>query len=83
MDSVEVVLAMLLAVVASGYVVRMLPFPLPLPLAQIVLGAIIEGVFSHGGTAGAFPRWGCSATGTPSSNWRSGWWSSPCSAPGS
>jgi CPA1 family monovalent cation:H+ antiporter len=50
MDSVEVVLAMLLAVVASGYVVRMLPFPLPLPLAQIVLGAIIEGVFSHGVT---------------------------------
>jgi CPA1 family monovalent cation:H+ antiporter len=50
MDSVEVVLAMLLAVVASGYVVRMLPFPLPLPLAQIALGAIIEGVFGHGVT---------------------------------
>jgi Na+/H+ antiporter len=48
MGSVELVLAMLLAVVASGYLVRMLPFPLPLPLAQIALGAIIEGVFQHG-----------------------------------
>jgi CPA1 family monovalent cation:H+ antiporter len=50
MGSVEVVLAMLLAVVASGYVVRMLPFPLPLPLVQIALGAVIEGVFGHGVT---------------------------------
>jgi CPA1 family monovalent cation:H+ antiporter len=50
MDTVEVVLAMLLAVVASGYVVRVLPFPLPLPLAQIALGAVIEGVFGHGVT---------------------------------
>ncbi|MFL6674383.1 MAG: Na+/H+ antiporter [Massilia sp.] len=50
MDSVEVVLAMLLAVVASGYLVRMLPFPLPLPLAQIALGALIAGVFGHGVT---------------------------------
>jgi CPA1 family monovalent cation:H+ antiporter len=50
MDAVEVVLAMLLAVVASGYVVRMLPFPLPLPLAQIALGALIDGVLGHGVT---------------------------------
>ncbi|TFW34815.1 Na+/H+ antiporter [Massilia horti] len=50
MESVEVVLAMLLAVVASGYLVRMLPFPLPLPLAQIALGALIAGVFEHGMT---------------------------------
>jgi CPA1 family monovalent cation:H+ antiporter len=50
MDTVEVVLAMLLAVVASGYLVRMLPFPLPLPLAQVALGAVIEGVFGHGVT---------------------------------
>jgi CPA1 family monovalent cation:H+ antiporter len=28
----------------------MLPFPLPLPLAQIALGAVIEGVFGHGVT---------------------------------
>jgi CPA1 family monovalent cation:H+ antiporter len=48
MASVEVALAMLLAVIASGYVVRMLPFPLPLPLVQIALGATIEGVFGHG-----------------------------------
>jgi CPA1 family monovalent cation:H+ antiporter len=50
MDVVEVVLAMLLAVVASGYLVRMLPFALPLPLAQIALGALIAGVFGHGVT---------------------------------
>jgi CPA1 family monovalent cation:H+ antiporter len=50
MGSVELVLAMLLAVVASGYLVRMLPFPLPLPLMQIALGAVIEGVFEHGVT---------------------------------
>jgi CPA1 family monovalent cation:H+ antiporter len=50
MGSVEVVLAMMLAVVASGYLVRMLPFALPLPLAQIALGAVIAGVFGHGVT---------------------------------
>lgn len=50
MGSVEVVLAMLLAVIASGYLVRMLPFALPLPLAQIALGVVIEGVFEHGVT---------------------------------
>ncbi|HWJ95247.1 MAG TPA: cation:proton antiporter, partial [Telluria sp.] len=50
MGSVEVVLAMMLAVVASGYLVRMLPFALPLPLAQIALGAVIAGVFDHGVT---------------------------------
>jgi monovalent cation/hydrogen antiporter len=48
MGSVELVLVMLLAVIASGYVVRMLPFPLPLPLVQIALGALLEGVFGHG-----------------------------------
>ena len=50
MNSIEVVLAMLLAVVSSGYLVRMLPFPLPLPLAQIALGAIIAGVLKQGVT---------------------------------
>jgi Na+/H+ antiporter len=50
MGSVEVVLAMLLAVIASGYLVRILPFPLPLPLAQVALGAVIAGVFQHGVT---------------------------------
>jgi CPA1 family monovalent cation:H+ antiporter len=48
MESVEVVLAMLLAVVASGWLGRMLPFGVPLPLIQIALGAVIAGVFGHG-----------------------------------
>ncbi|WP_229425100.1 cation:proton antiporter [Massilia sp. Se16.2.3] len=50
MDSMDVVLAMLLAVIGSGYLVRLLPFGLPLPLVQIALGAIIAGVFKHGVT---------------------------------
>jgi CPA1 family monovalent cation:H+ antiporter len=50
MESVEVVLAMLLAVVASGWVGRMLPFGVPLPLIQIAFGAVISGVFGHGVT---------------------------------
>jgi CPA1 family monovalent cation:H+ antiporter len=48
MESIEVVLAMLLAVVASGYLGRMLPFGVPLPLIQIALGAVISGVLGHG-----------------------------------
>jgi monovalent cation/hydrogen antiporter len=48
METVEVVLAMLVAVIASGYVARVLPMALPLPLIQIVLGAVISGVFRHG-----------------------------------
>jgi len=48
MNSIEVALAMLLAVVASGYLVRVLPFSLPLPLVQISMGAVIAGVFKHG-----------------------------------
>jgi CPA1 family monovalent cation:H+ antiporter len=48
METVELVLAMLLAVIASGYVGRMLPVAVPLPLIQIVFGAVIEGVFQHG-----------------------------------
>lgn len=48
MDTIEVVLAMLVAVIASGYVARVLPVALPLPLIQIVLGAVIAGVFRHG-----------------------------------
>jgi len=38
----------LLAVVGSGYLVRILPFSLPLPLVQIGLGAVIAGAFRHG-----------------------------------
>ena len=48
MDSIELVLAMLLAVVASSYVVRILPLPIPLPLVQITMGAGIAGVLDHG-----------------------------------
>jgi len=48
MESVGVVLAMLLAVIGSGYLVRLLPFAVPLPLVQIALGAVISGVFGHG-----------------------------------
>jgi CPA1 family monovalent cation:H+ antiporter len=50
MESVEVALAMLLAVVVSGYLVRLLPMSLPLPLVQIALGAAIAGMSSHGVT---------------------------------
>ena len=39
---------MLVAVAASGYLVRILPVSLPLPLVQIGLGAIIAGVFKRG-----------------------------------
>lgn len=41
---------MLLAVVASGYLVRVLPLALPLPLVQIALGAGIAGLLNHGVT---------------------------------
>jgi CPA1 family monovalent cation:H+ antiporter len=41
MESIQIVLAMLLAVVASGYLVRVLPFSVPLPLVQIGLGAVL------------------------------------------
>jgi CPA1 family monovalent cation:H+ antiporter len=50
MGPIEIVLSMMLAVVASGYVVRALPLSLPLPLVQIALGAVIAGLSSHGVT---------------------------------
>jgi CPA1 family monovalent cation:H+ antiporter len=50
METVELVLAMLLAVIASGYLARLLPFAVPLPLLQILLGAAIEGLLGHGVT---------------------------------
>jgi CPA1 family monovalent cation:H+ antiporter len=46
MHSIEVVLAMLLAVVISGHLTRALPVSLPIPLVQIVLGALVA-VFSE------------------------------------
>lgn len=48
MQSIEIVLAMLLAVLVSGYLVRLLPFSAPLPLVQIALGAVISGVLKEG-----------------------------------
>lgn len=48
MTTITLVLIMLLAVLVSGFVVRMLPFSLPLPIVQIVLGGIIAGVFNRG-----------------------------------
>lgn len=48
MGSIELVLVMLLAVIVSSFVVRALPFPVPLPIVQIALGGLIAGVFDHG-----------------------------------
>ncbi len=48
MQSIEIVLTMLLAVLASGYLVRVLPFALPLPLVQIALGAAVAAVPARG-----------------------------------
>lgn len=47
MGEVGVVLAMLVAVVASGYLVRLLPVALPLPLVQIGLGVLIASMGWH------------------------------------
>lgn len=41
MQVISAILVMLMAVVASGVFVRVLPIPLPLPLVQIGLGALI------------------------------------------
>ena len=40
--------AMLLAVVASAFAVRVLPVAIPVPLVQIAMGAVIAGVFGRG-----------------------------------
>lgn len=41
-------MALLLAVLVSGYIVRALPIPLPLPIVQIVLGWIISNRLHQG-----------------------------------
>ncbi len=46
MGTITVVLLMLLLVAASGFIVRALPRPVPLPLVQIALGAMVAGVSS-------------------------------------
>lgn len=48
MQSIEIVLSMLLLVLASGYIVRVLPVALPLPLVQIALGAGVAALSNHG-----------------------------------
>ena len=48
MQSIDVVLAMLLAVAASGYLIRIIPFSLPLPLVQIALGLVVFTVLGAG-----------------------------------
>ncbi|MFC3215290.1 Na+/H+ antiporter [Novosphingobium panipatense] len=47
MESVSIVLFLLLAVVVSGAVARMLPFGIPTPLVQIMLGGAIGMFTSH------------------------------------
>ena len=41
LQAVELILAVLLAVVASGYITRMMPFAVPQALVQIALGAVL------------------------------------------
>lgn len=41
METITLVLTLLVAVVASGLIARMLPFPVPRPLVQIALGAAV------------------------------------------
>lgn len=48
MESISVIFAILLAILASGAIVRMLPINIPLPLIQIGLGGLIAGVLSEG-----------------------------------
>lgn len=48
LETVGIALAMFVAVIVSGLVVRALPVAVPVPLVQIALGALIAGVF-HGG----------------------------------
>lgn len=47
MASIELVLAMLLAVIVSAYLVRALPIALPLPIVQILLGSLIAASLDH------------------------------------
>ena len=48
MDALGITFAMLLAVVASAFAVRVLPVAIPVPLVQIAMGAVIAGVFGRG-----------------------------------
>lgn len=48
MPLIELALTMLLAVIVSGFLVRILPVAVPLPLVQILLGVLISAVFHRG-----------------------------------
>jgi len=48
LDALGITFAMLLAVVASAFAVRVLPVAIPVPLVQIAMGAVIAGVFGRG-----------------------------------
>lgn len=48
MDAITVSLVMLIAVMASSMIGRALPVPIPLPLVQITLGALIASVLGRG-----------------------------------
>lgn len=48
MDSVSTIFVISLAILASGVLVRVIPFSIPLPLIQITLGMVIAGVFKKG-----------------------------------
>ncbi|WP_420995734.1 Na+/H+ antiporter [Cupriavidus sp. 30B13] len=48
MESIDIAIAMLGAVLVSGALVRVIPWPVPLPLLQIALGFLIAGVFKVG-----------------------------------
>ena len=50
METIALILFLLLAVVISGALARMSPVPVPLPLVQIVLGAVIASVAHFGVT---------------------------------
>jgi len=48
LESINIAIAMLGAVLVSGAAVRVIPWPVPLPLLQIALGFLIAGVFERG-----------------------------------
>lgn len=56
MAAIELALALLLAVLVSGHVVRALPIPLPLPIVQIALGWVISRFLHQGQKAGKCQR---------------------------
>ena len=48
MESIVLIFTMLIAILLSGVIGRVLPWGVPLPLIQILLGIIISSVFKEG-----------------------------------